>query len=167
MRESSFPTSLFLRILGCEACRRSKKFSEPVSQLTYDPNRDMLTLMPSRFICNNYCTDDEIFLFGFSRGAFTARSIAGLIAGVGLLTKAGLPCLAEVFKDFENRENPNYRPANPDSPFPNKPSSSDPRYEEEIEKRGLSRLDIPIKVVGVWDTVGECSLGEFSSNSVL
>ncbi len=96
-------------------------------------------------------------MFGFSRGAFTARSIAGLIAGVGLLTKAGLPCLAEVFKDFENRENPNYRPANPDSPFPNKPSSSNPRYEEEIEKRGLSRLDIPIKVVGVWDTVGECS----------
>ena len=103
--------------------------------------------------------DDEIFLFGFSRGAFTARSIAGLIAGVGLLTKAGLPYLAEVFKDFENRGNPNYRPANLDSPFPNKPSASDPRYEEELEKRGLSRLDIDIKVVGVWDTVGECSFG--------
>lgn len=109
------------------------------------------------FICNNYFTDDEIFLFGFSRGAFTARSIAGLIAGLGLLTKAGLPYLAEVFKDFENRENPNYRPSDPDSPFPNKPSASDPRYEEELEKRDLTRLDIDIKVVGVWDTVG--SLG--------
>ena len=51
----------------------------------------LLTLIFLRFICNNYSTDDEIFLFGFSRGAFTARSIAGLIAGVGLLTKAGLP----------------------------------------------------------------------------
>lgn len=101
--------------------------------------------------------DDEIFLFGFSRGAFTARSIAGLIGGVGLLTKAGLPSLAEVFKDFENRENPNYQPATPDSPFPNKPSASDPRYEEELEKRDLTRLDIEIKVVGVFDTVG--SLG--------
>lgn len=108
--------------------------------------------------------DDEIFLFGFSRGAFTARSIAGLIAGVGLLTKAGLPSLAEVFKDFENRENPNYRPANPDSPFSNKPSASNPRYEEELEKRGLSRLDIDIKVVGVWDTVGECSFGRILFN---
>lgn len=101
--------------------------------------------------------DDEIFLFGFSRGAFTARSIAGLIGGVGLLTKAGLPSLAEVFKDFENRENPNYQPATPDSPFPNKPSALDPRYEEELEKRDLTRLDIEIKVVGVFDTVG--SLG--------
>src|SRR4051812_49891128 len=24
------------------------------------------------FICNNYCPEDEIFLFGFSRGAYTA-----------------------------------------------------------------------------------------------
>ncbi len=36
--------------------------------------------------------------------AFTARSIAGLIDGVGLLTKSGIHYLAEVFKDFENRE---------------------------------------------------------------
>lgn len=118
----------------------------------------MLTASLSSFICNNYAADDEIFLFGFSRGAFTARSIAGLIAGVGLLTKAGLPSLAEIFKDFENRENPYYRPANPDSPFPDKPSASDPRYEEELEKRKLSRIDINIKVVGVWDTVGKRSL---------
>ena len=132
-------------------------FVEPARQLTYDPNRDVLTPRVARFICNNYSTDDEIFLFGFSRGAFTARSIAGLIAGVGLLTKAGLPCLAEVFKDFENRRDANYQPANPDIPFPNKPSASDPRYEEELEKRGLTRLDIDVKAVGVFDTVG--SLG--------
>jgi uncharacterized protein (DUF2235 family) len=31
------------------------------------------------FLVNNYVPGDEIFLFGFSRGAFTARSIAGLI----------------------------------------------------------------------------------------
>ena len=125
--------------LSCEIFRRNKMLSERVSHLTYDLDREMLTTIPSRFICNNYSADDEIFLFGFSRGAFTARSIAGLIAGVGLLTKAGLPFLAEVFKDFENRKNPNYRPANLDSPFPNKPSASDPKYEEELEKRDLTR----------------------------
>ena len=80
-----------------------------------------------------------------------------MTAGVGLLTKAGLPFLAEVFTDFENRENANYRPANPDSPFPNKPSASDPRYDEGLEERDLTRLDVDIKVVGVFDTVG--SLG--------
>ena len=37
------------------------------------------------FLVNNYAPGDEIFLFGFSRGAFTARSIAGLIGAIGLL----------------------------------------------------------------------------------
>ena len=66
--------------------------------------------------------------------AFTARSIAGLMDGVGLLTKAGLPFLAEIFKDFSNRLNLKYKPAYPDTPFPNKPSASDPRYKAELEK---------------------------------
>ena len=86
------------------------------------------------FIATNYIMGDEIFLFGFSRGAFTARSIAGLIAENGVLTKSGLPYLAEIFKDSENRRNPNYKPAHPDIPFPNKPSANDPAYREELEK---------------------------------
>jgi len=31
-----------------------------------------------RFICNNYNTGDEIVTIGFSRGAFTARSVAAM-----------------------------------------------------------------------------------------
>lgn len=54
------------------------------------------------------------------------------MGGVGLLTKEALPYLAEVFKDFEHRWNPNYRPAHPDVPFPNKPSAKDPFYREEL-----------------------------------
>jgi len=109
------------------------------------------------FIALNYSTGDEIYLFGFSRGAFTARSIAGLIDGVGLLTKQGLEYLAEVFKDFENRENPNYKPAYPNTPIFEKPSALDPRYRNELVRKGLSRLSIAIKAIGVFDTVG--SLG--------
>jgi uncharacterized protein (DUF2235 family) len=33
-----------------------------------------------RFIANNYEEGDEIYLFGFSRGAYTARSLGGLIS---------------------------------------------------------------------------------------
>ena len=109
------------------------------------------------FLSNNYHQGDEIFFFGFSRGAFTARSIAGMIEGVGLLTKDGLPFLAEIFRDWENARNDNYRPKNPDVPFPDKPSASDPRYKKLLAKKHLSRFDIQIQVVGVFDTVG--SLG--------
>jgi len=41
------------------------------------------------FLCTNYQPGDEIHLFGFSRGAYTVRCVAGLIDAVGLLTKKG------------------------------------------------------------------------------
>jgi uncharacterized protein (DUF2235 family) len=37
------------------------------------------------FVCRNYQPGDELFVFGFSRGAFTARTIVGLIDQVGLV----------------------------------------------------------------------------------
>lgn len=43
-----------------------------------------------RFLAQNYEPGDEIFLIGFSRGAYTARSLAGMLASVGLLTKVSL-----------------------------------------------------------------------------
>lgn len=109
------------------------------------------------FLANNYHHGDEVFLLGFSRGAFTARSIGGIIGEVGLLTKKGLSYLPEVYEDLQHARDPDYVPHHSDIPFPRKPSASDPRYAQELERRGLTRLDIPIKVIGVWDTVG--SLG--------
>jgi uncharacterized protein (DUF2235 family) len=41
-----------------------------------------------RFLMDNYRGDtDRVFLFGFSRGAYTARAIAGMLTTVGLLPK--------------------------------------------------------------------------------
>ena len=38
-----------------------------------------------RFIADNYDKDDKIFLFGFSRGAYTVRALAGFVHVIGLL----------------------------------------------------------------------------------
>ena len=43
-----------------------------------------------RFLAQNYEPGDEIFIVGFSRGAYTARSLAGMIGRVGLLTERAL-----------------------------------------------------------------------------
>ena len=43
-----------------------------------------------RFLAQNYEPGDEIFIVGFSRGAYTARSVAGMVGRVGLLTKKAL-----------------------------------------------------------------------------
>ncbi|SMR45805.1 unnamed protein product [Zymoseptoria tritici ST99CH_1E4] len=106
------------------------------------------------FLATNYVPGDEVYIFGFSRGAFTARSIAGLIGDVGMLSRDGLPFFPEIFKDVRNKHDENYRPKHPDVPFPNKPSALDSAYAKELQRRGLTRLGVRIKVVGVWDTVG-------------
>ncbi|UPK19838.1 DUF2235 domain-containing protein [Bradyrhizobium sp. 131] len=52
------------------------------------------------WLIENYNDRDEIFIFGFSRGAYTARALAGLIAIDGIL-KAGSPIgVAELFERY-------------------------------------------------------------------
>jgi hypothetical protein len=43
-----------------------------------------------RFLAQNYEPGDEIYVFGFSRGAYTARSIVGMVRRVGLVTREAL-----------------------------------------------------------------------------
>lgn len=50
---------------------------------------------------------DDIILTGFSRGAFTARSIADLIASIGLLTTEGMAWFYSIFEDYENMADKN------------------------------------------------------------
>src|SRR5215217_3324866 len=45
------------------------------------------------FLGLSYEPGDQIFLFGFSRGAYTARSLAGLIRKCGILRRTELPAM--------------------------------------------------------------------------
>ncbi|KAF2197581.1 hypothetical protein GQ43DRAFT_475313 [Delitschia confertaspora ATCC 74209] len=112
------------------------------------------------FLANNYDQGDSIFLLGFSRGAFTARSIAGLIGGMGLLEKAGLPWFYLIFRDWEHAGVEGYKPMLPNA-IPGFEISAPPTdienyltsYRNELKKRGLTR-EVEIQAIGVWDTVG-------------
>ena len=55
-----------------------------------------------RFICNNHRAEDELVFIGFSRGAFTARSVAGMVCALGFLNRAGIDQLPHVFRDYCN-----------------------------------------------------------------
>lgn len=85
------------------------------------------------FLATNYLDKDEIFLIGFSRGAYTARSVGGIVGGLGLLTKSGLPYFAEIFEDYIHREDNDYRPKYPDVPFPHKPPFGK-EYVRQLER---------------------------------
>ncbi|KAK5662206.1 hypothetical protein OQA88_8111 [Cercophora sp. LCS_1] len=55
-----------------------------------------------RFICDNYRAGDELFIIGFSRGAFTARSVAGMVCAVGYLNRSGIEQLPHIFGDYSH-----------------------------------------------------------------
>lgn len=91
------------------------------------------------FIVSNYEPDDEIFLFGFSRGAYTARSIAGLIHNIGVLKRYNLPLVAEAYAHYK------------DKALVWKPKGIEAaKFREENCHPWPSK----IKFLGVWDTVG-------------
>lgn len=93
-----------------------------------------------RFLANNYSNGDEIYLFGFSRGAYTARSLAGMIGSMGLLQKHELDKLPQLYAQY--RINPARRE-----------KSSYARIVNTLQRR-----HVKIKFIGVWDTVGALGL---------
>jgi uncharacterized protein (DUF2235 family) len=89
-------------------------------------------------ISETYEPGDEIFLIGFSRGAFTARSTAGFIRNCGLLPRENLKDLNEAYAFYRDRS-PDTKPSSPAAQdFRIKHSCSEPR----------------IRCIAVWDTVG-------------
>ncbi|KXS09037.1 hypothetical protein M427DRAFT_39659 [Gonapodya prolifera JEL478] len=59
-----------------------------------------------RFLCENYCsaTCDEIFLFGFSRGAYCVRSLAAWIYNCGILRREYINKLEDSFALFRRTD---------------------------------------------------------------
>jgi uncharacterized protein (DUF2235 family) len=95
-------------------------------------------------IAHVYEKDDDIFLFGFSRGAFTVRSLAGMIAICGLPTFAFDDNLVNTaFQAYRNRDQ---RRALLDGLGP------------------FGLYDAPVKMVGVWDTVGSLGIPALFGN---
>ncbi|MGY1607550.1 DUF2235 domain-containing protein [Geodermatophilus sp. SYSU D00700] len=91
--------------------------------------------------------DDRIFLIGYSRGAFTARSLAGMIAKCGLLDPDDLSA-ERVFERYRNRKTPGLREM--------QTGEQPARTAEDRLVLQRSRL-VRIRFIGVFDTVG--SLG--------
>ncbi len=87
-----------------------------------------------RFLAHNYCSDDEVYLFGFSRGAYTVRSLIGFIRNCGLVKKNYCDKISDAYDIYRSR--------------------SKPDVKEAKEFRNKFSNEISIKFLGVWDTVG-------------
>ena len=104
-----------------------------------------------RFLALNHEPGDAIHLFGFSRGAYTARSLVGLLRTCGLPDGRDLRHVAEAMALYRRR-GPG---AHPDDPTPAAfREAHSPLATGELEalRRRVPRLRVAF--LGVWDTVG-------------
>ncbi|MFP5247850.1 MAG: DUF2235 domain-containing protein, partial [Thermoanaerobaculia bacterium] len=91
-----------------------------------------------RFLIANYEQGDEIYAFGFSRGAFTARSIVGMIRKCGILKREHADRYKPALDLYHSDEHPD-----------------DPKPMQFREQNSIAgKEEIPIRFIGVWDTVG-------------
>jgi uncharacterized protein (DUF2235 family) len=87
------------------------------------------------FLAQNYLPGDLIYLFGFSRGAFSARSLAGLIGACGILKRQRLGDLGKAWHYYKR--------------------TAIRSPEDFVARTGTdTHFGVEIQFVGVWDTVG-------------
>ncbi|TWP35785.1 DUF2235 domain-containing protein [Leekyejoonella antrihumi] len=88
-----------------------------------------------RFLVHEYEPGDELFFFGFSRGAFTARSLVGLVRNSGILRVKNAGRVDEAYTLYRDRR-------------------AHPRGVAATLFRRSYAHEPRIRFVGVWDTVG-------------
>jgi Uncharacterized alpha/beta hydrolase domain (DUF2235) len=91
-----------------------------------------------RFLVCNYEPGDELFFFGFSRGAFTARSVVGMARKCGILAAKHARQYVRAIELYRDAA---------------KPADSGPaQFRTHYSCYG--NADLEVKFIGVWDTVG-------------
>lgn len=97
---------------------------------------------------------DEIYLFGFSRGAFTARSVAGMIRKCGLVEDTSPRGIKRAFRLYRKAGARNH----PDKPhILARRAEISPRFATSPVDQSARPTPVPlvnVAYVGVWDTVG-------------
>lgn len=92
-----------------------------------------------RFLVHNYHSGDKLYFFGFSRGAYTVRSLAGFIRNCGLLKRQHAGQIPAAYRLYRKRS---------------KLSGPDEAEAVQFRKDFAAANITPIEFVGVWDTVG-------------
>jgi len=102
-----------------------------------------------RWMCATWQPGDELYLFGFSRGAYTARSLGGMIRKCGLLRPDGgaQPSKAEVSAAYDFYRDTSHKPDDPVA----------------IAYRASRSVEVDIHFIGVWETVGALGIPDTAS----
>ncbi|KAH8118157.1 hypothetical protein DFH11DRAFT_1687160 [Phellopilus nigrolimitatus] len=91
-----------------------------------------------KFLMQNYREGDKICIFGFSRGAYTARALAGMVHKVGLLPAWNEQQVSFAYKMYSN--------------------DNELGWKQSVAFKRAFSIDVDIEFVGVWDTVASVGL---------
>ncbi|KAL0061353.1 hypothetical protein AAF712_011811 [Marasmius tenuissimus] len=113
------------------------KFSKTLDEMIAW-NLDAHVMDGYEFLMQNYTAGDRICIFGFSRGAYTARSLAGMIHKVGVLPACNHQQVPFAYKMYTRTDELGWKQSN-------------------AFKKAFS-IDADIEFLGVWDTVNSVGL---------
>jgi uncharacterized protein (DUF2235 family) len=109
-----------------------------------------------RWIVDNYEEGDSLYFFGWSRGAFTVRSVVAMIDAVGLIRPPATDILiGEAFKAYSSRVKGE---GGPDQAL---------RMQFMDEHRVIHARDLDLRMLGVWDTVGSMGVPVVGPRSLI
>lgn len=121
------------------------------------------------FISRHYAPGDAIVLVGFSRGAYTARALAGLIASEGLLAKALTEDKEHAYRWGAKAWYRYRRKADKDAGFLARLAEVMADLPAFVSANGLKNEHLvpvkTIKAVAVWDTVGALGLPTYQDDA--
>jgi len=109
-----------------------------------------------QFLMEHYRPNDRIFLFGFSRGAFTVRALAGMIHTCGLLRwedRHLVPYAAGLYQTSENRIKAERRSRLLPDQFPAEQIDHVFLDEDARRFKALVGRKCTVDFMGIWDTV--------------
>lgn len=87
-----------------------------------------------KFLMENHLPNDRICIFGFSRGAYTARALAGMLHTVGLLPKGNSEQVSFAYDMYHRQD----------------------KLAHKFKMTFCKRVDV--EILGVWDTVASVGL---------
>ncbi|THU84854.1 hypothetical protein K435DRAFT_686688, partial [Dendrothele bispora CBS 962.96] len=125
-----------------------KQFLEHSVDMAIAWNFKRIVLGAYQWLSENYRVGDRIFLFGFSRGAYQVRVIAGMIERVGLLHKGNNDQIP--FPDLKIQRSKRHKRS--------QQNSEDPQILCDHFKKTLSQPDVRVHFVGAWDTVSSIGI---------
>ncbi|WP_296424221.1 DUF2235 domain-containing protein [Yoonia sp.] len=112
-----------------------------------------------------YEPGDEIYIFGFSRGGFAARSLAGLIRCCGIPPRRFVGRIPEAMARYISRD-PSTHPEDPSSyqfreEFAPDTATSGKDFKWRIDRQDTRAIRLTLAYLGIWDTVKALGIPAF------